>query len=258
MATGLRFERLANGQIWRWYEQLTGETVHIKAPITFYDDFVGTALGDLWWTAVDAGAATQAYVTATAEPGGVVALTLTTEDLAQDAAITFNDVLAYRMGSTTVTTRFLQFECRLKVKVLPTTGTEEVEMFWGLGSAADVGAPTSIAQHMGFMVSSDVDSGGQLMCSTDDNSTDTTDQDTTVNLVADDQYRIYRIDASDLTSVRFYVDGVDKTPATMTMAGLTAGIDGFQPIVSVGKDKSSNNTGTGTIECDYVRVWGTR
>lgn len=271
MPTGQRYERLADGQIWRYFERSTGETVHVRAPVNFYSDFVqgapsGVMVNGTPFHAIDANDATQVTLVATDEPNGVMQLALTNADEDQTAAVSFSDLVSLHMGSTTVTTRYLQFECRLKMKVLPeadtAAGGEESEVFWGLGSAIDR-TGVSIAQRMGFYILGTGTGLGAISITTDDNVTDSGAIASGTTATADDQYRIYRVDASQgldsTVGVKFYIDGARVASGTIfSMAGLLANVDAFQPIVQVSKEYTGANDALGTIELDYVRCWSIR
>ena len=76
-----------------FYNSSNGETLLALAPY-FHDDFNGPALNTFNWTALDAGAATEAIVSG---ENGVLALTLTSEDLDQTAGIYFGDICPFRL-----------------------------------------------------------------------------------------------------------------------------------------------------------------
>jgi hypothetical protein len=94
-----------------------------------------------------------------------------------------------------------------------------------------------------------------LLTESDDTTNNNDDTATGLTTVVD-TYGIYRIDFTDLTSVKFYVDGVRVSAATtFDMSNLSAAEKIMQPYFSL--DKASG-TGVGTLQIDYVRLWGPR
>lgn len=258
MATGIRHERLAGGQIHRWYERSTGETVKIQAPVNFYEDFLVQTVALSGMTSLTDGTPTTEELVQTAGHGesmGVYDADMSVADETQSCGVYFGDTLPFSIGNVTgPTTTYLQFECRVNVETLPTTGTEFGHAFFGLMEAMDTDPFTSDIQ-CGFLLNSNVGAGATLNICYDDATNTSNAVDTGVTLVADDQYRIYRIDFSDPTSVLFYVDGVNVTPSTIAMDDLTQATDCFQPVVSMSKTSSEAH---GEMQIDYVRVWGIR
>ena len=68
-------------------------------------------------------------------------------------------------------------------------------------------------------------------------------------------WRIYRIDCTDVTSIKFYIDG-NQVAATTTFAYEATGADAIlQPAVGLYK---ASGTGVGTVQVDYIRAWQNR
>jgi hypothetical protein len=100
-----------------------------------------------------------------------------------------------------------------------------------------------------------LDASGALDVETDDGSTNTDDTSTGLTLVAGTYY-IFRIDFSDLTDVKFYVNGARYAASTThDLSALTATTGLFQPYFSIDKAVS---VGVGTMDVDYVKIWGAR
>ena len=247
MATGQRYERLNTGQIWRRFERSTAETVQIFAPVVFYEDFCGDAVPDNRWTLLDTSSAGDTLPDViTDEPNGVCDIKLDATSEAQVSGLSFGDIMPF---GTNVdgSEEGLQFECRLKVKVLPTSGTTAL---WGL-SAAHNTTVDSNTHHAWFRL----DGSGAIKIETDDTTNDNDDVATGTTAVADDQYRIFRIDLSDLDNVKFYIDGTRVAASTtFDMSNLLV-TERFQPYFCILK---ASGTSVGTLEIDYCRVWGTR
>jgi hypothetical protein len=234
-----------------WYDGSTFETIFTNFPVTFKDDFLGYKLDKYvanentsakWHTLVTSGATAPALVAN--DPNGVVQVTLDATDEAEQQALYWGDQLSLKP------TQGLIFEARVAFKVLPTTGTETTRAAFGLASGNNA-TLDNVATNAWFRV----ESGAQtaLLFESDDGTTDDDDNAAGVTLVAE-VYHVYRIDMTDITAVKFYVDGV--LVGTTSMAALTSAV--VQPLFTVQKAKSSANTGTGTLYIDYVEIWQNR
>lgn len=230
-----------------FYDDSTYETVQAMAPIWFKDDFIGHQQGigslgntvDLWET-VDVAGATEALLADT--ESGVFRLYLNAGgNEAEDAVLYFGDQTVIDVLND------VQFETRLSVTVAPGTGVRAV---WGMCGDHNLDKDT-VAESAWFSL----DAGLDLCCETDDGTTNTDDQDTGTDLVAG-AYHIYRIDFSNLSDVKFYVDGSRVLgTTTFDMDALTTTTGLFQPYFSL--DKATGSVG-GTLDIDYVAFWGSR
>jgi len=235
------------------YDKSTAESVVPMFPIVFYDDFLGadTAIpaggseesGCKWATKIVANGTVAKEADAI---GGVMALALTNADEAQGAGLYWGDQESLSLE------KGLIFEARVTFSVLPTTGTETVQAVFGLAGAYNV-TPDTIDCNAWFRVESAAKTA--LLWETDDNVTNDDDNDASTVLVAG-TYNIYRIDATDTSAVKFYVDGV--LVGTGSMAGLTGAVGNVQPYFMVSKAKTTAQTGTGTMKIDYVRIFQDR
>ena len=227
----------------RFYDSATDETVHVNAPLWYKEDFLGEGgleLGNTVdrWAVVDVGDATEAMVADTAT--GVFRTHLHATSEAEDAVLYWGD-------QTTISVlNDVQFETRVNVSTLPTTGVRGV-----FGMCGDHNlAKDSVAESAWFSMSA----SGVLNCQTDDTTNDETASSGTT--VVAGTYYIFRIDFSVISDVKFYINGVRvATSTTYDMSNLTATEAFFQPYYSL--DKASG-TGVGDIDIDYVAIWGRR
>jgi hypothetical protein len=232
-----------NNGLLEFYESSTHErTLPAGAPVTFEDDFIGKAIDTTnRWTAIDVSAAGLTTPVLTADGlNGVVGLPLDSTSEAQESGLTWGDqrTLGLNQG--------LVFEARVAFSVLPTTGVAAV---WGL--AADKNATDdSVTENFWFRAQA----SGAILAESDDTATDNDDKATGITVVAN-EYRIYRIDCTVPTDIKFYIDGVRVAASTtFTAAGASATL-AVQPYFHI--DKASG-TGVGTMIVDYVRVWQKR
>lgn len=234
-----------------YYDAQTFETLDVLKPVKFVDDFLGYQLAlaesgnQARWATVATNLNTSPGLVAD-EPNGVVQITVDSDDNAEQGVLYWGDNTSLDLS------KGLIFETRLTFETLPTTGTETVAAVFGL--ADDTGATLDdIATNLWFRVESSAQTA--LLIEGDDGNTDTDDQDASTTLAAG-TYNIFRIDCSDTTDVRFYVDGTYV--GSIALADLTAAEAKVQPYFSVQKAVSSANTGTGTMYIDYVKVWQDR
>lgn len=240
------------------------ETIRRESAVQFYDDFEGPDFaipaagsqesGCMWVKKiVGAGPPTLAKVADMA--GGVIACTLTADDQKQDAALYWNDQLTLPLNTAAVSGAVgcgLIFEARVRLAVLPTTATAvTARAIWGLAGAwADNAVSATRA-----IFSCEGGGDGLIKASTDDNTTDS-GLITTATSVTAAQWATYRIDLTDPTSIKFYIDGTRvASGTTFSMIGAPTASVVLQPYVSVMK---TNKAGVATLYVDYVRVWHDR
>jgi len=236
-----------------FFDDVTHETIHGMFPIHFYDDFLGYKFNKYIanentvapWTTVVTDMNLAPLLVAN-EPNGVVQITLDVDDITQQGVIYWGDQLSLDIS------KGLIFEFRATFNVLALTGTETVQAVMGVASATGA-TLDNIATNAWFKVESAANT--VLLYESDDGDDDDNDNAAGITLVAD-TYHIFRIDFTDVTNVRFYVDGA--LVGTTSMATLSAAEAKVQPYFCMSKTKSAANTGTGTIYLDYVKIWQNR
>jgi len=189
-----QYSRFTSGRPVYW-DDATGEIVQTLYPIQIYDDFLGEAYGTVFWgtteTNLNTGIALSDDVT-----NGALAIILDSDDNSEIGALHFGDNLGLSINQGLV------IEARLTFTTLPTTGTETVQAVWGVASAHNATLDT-VSINAWFRLESGANT--TLLWETDDDTTDDDDNSTGITLVAS-TYNIYRIDFTDLTAVKFYVD----------------------------------------------------
>jgi len=227
-----------------YYDPSTFETLDILKPIRFVEDFLGAAGGGPYdgttvWNVVDVGDATEAITADSAN--GVFKLHLAATGEAEDAVLYMNDNKTFDVGSGLI------FETRVNVAVNIGTGVTGV---FGLAGDHNL-AKDSVTEHAWFRLQA----SNAVLVETDDTTNDNDDVATGVTAVAG-TYNVFRIDFTDLTDVKFYIDGVRvASGTTFDMSNLTAGEQQMQPYFSL--DKASG-TGLGDLDIDYVKIWQDR
>lgn len=222
-----------------YYEGDTFETDLAVAPLRFKDDFHGKAFDTTnIWTARDTGAATEALVSSGAN--GILALALDATSEVQVAGVDWGD------SRTLVLNQGLVFEARIKLSVLPTGSVVACVGLCGNYNAA----VNTVAESIWFRA----DGSGALTVETDDTVNETSQVATGVTLTTAD-WAVLRIDCSDPTSVRFYING-NQVAASTTFNMNQVPALALQPVARIGKEGAA--TSVGTLHVDYIAVWQKR
>jgi hypothetical protein len=234
------------------------ETVMRLSPVPFFEDFIGADNGagfpgkyiagentTALWRTVETNL-NLAIATVNDAASGIVQITADADDNAELGLLFHNDNLQFRLNQG------LLFECRAALNVLPTTVAGELtSVIFGLGSAT-AAVPDNVAVNAWFRLEGT--GTGAVLWETDDNvAVDDDDNPTGVSVIAT-AFHIFRIDCTDWTTPKFYIDGV--LVGTGNMAALVA--PSVQPYFRVDKQWAAANTSLGTLYIDYVRIWQNR
>lgn len=240
--------RWVNG-ILTFYDSVTHEQLGPQAPLVLYDDFVGagkvvipvaaSAESGMGWVKKLVGAAPTTVVGLADAANGAIECALTSDNQKQDAGLYHDDQRGFDL------TTGLIFETRIKISVLPTDVAEAV--FGVLGDWAD--GPDNITYSVFFTA----DGSGEIFCELNDAATPLTDTSGVTVLATD--WHTYRIDATNVADVRFYIDGVHVATGTTFVYAATGADAILQPYLGLYK---ATGTGEGKIEVDYVRIWQKR
>jgi hypothetical protein len=225
-----------------FYDGSTHETVLPLAPIVFFDDFRGAAYDSNIWLYNDANEATQAL---SADASGVhdVVLALAANETQQEAGLGWQgNALGWDIS------KGLIVEFRMKLTVLPTLVAEAHIGVLGEALVDDqqISSADDYAEHCVFSF----DGNGVAIINADDGTNETTAAATGITVV-NTAYHIYRIDFTDDSNVRFYIDGADVTPAAgVDMSDIASPF--VQPVAFLTKH---DGAGVGTMNVDYIKVW---
>jgi hypothetical protein len=257
----LRSRNAATGDAQTEYDALTGETIQRYAAVILDEDFCGPghttiptqgapATGYAWVQRIVGAAPPTAAVVAN-YPGGLVRLALTATSEAEEADLYANDQLNWDM------TKSATFECLVANHVLPSVAA--VEFVFGLQSAW-VSGPDNASFYAQFQQSG---SGTINMRTKDGVNTLTgavagwtapaiaTGVSTAYTGMQVDVFHNFRIDATDVTNVRFFIDGVEvSTKGQFTFAATGASAI-LQPYFAVYK---ASGTGVGSLDINSVQL----
>ena len=242
----LRSRNAATGDAQSEYDAATAETINRYTAVVLDEDFVGPShtagiptaatVGYPWIKkTVQTGGAPSVAAIANAA-GGVVRAALDATSEKQEASLYAADVLNWDMTKSAI------FEARVSNHVVPSAAA--VEMVFGLHSVW-IDGPDNAAFYADFQQLA----SGALNMRTKDG-VQTLSNPTGI-VMAVDTFHILRIDATDPTNVRFFVDGAEvSTPHQMSFAATGANAI-LQPYFSVYK---ASGVGVGSLDIDMVQV----
>ena len=227
-----------------FYDGSTFETLMTGFPVQYIEDFLGVAGGGPFdgttkWNVVDVGTATEAIVADSSN--GQFLLHLAADNEAEDAVLYHGDNKTFDVGNGLI------FEARVNMAVAPGVGVCAV---FGMCGDHNLDKDT-VTEAAWFRFDA------SLVCKVEtDDTTNNNDDIATGHTAVAGTYDIYRIDFTDLTDVKFYINGTRvASGTTFDMSNLTAGEQQMQPYFSL--DKTSG-TGLGDINIDYVKIFSNR
>lgn len=230
-----------------FYDASTFETYKVMGANEFIDDFHGADLvipatgsdeSGCKWTSKIVGAAPPTVAKTADAVNGEIACALTADSQKQDAALHMDDQLTFSLAQGVI------WEARVKLSVLPSAAAV-IASFGLWGAWGDGGS----AYRVGFTAEGD----GVIDCESDDNATDT--QATSGVTVTTADWKIYRIDATTQSNIKFYIDGARVAASTTFANAASAANAKCQPHFGMYK---ASGTGVGTMLVDYVKVWQNR
>lgn len=246
MTTIVKSRNDTDGHSRSFYDRNTDETVVRFQPVQVDEDFIGAghssiptfgspATGYPWVqkTVKTSGTPTVAIVANSA--GGIVSLALDATSEAQEATLYANDQRNWDV------TKNLSLDIRGGFSVVPGALVEAV---FGLQSAW-ASTPDTAAQYVRFQASA----SGAINMQTKDG-TNTLSAATPITMAAA-AFSVFRIDASDVTNVRFFIDGIEYSTKGQFSFAATGSSAILQPYASVYK---ASGTGLGTLQIDMIQV----
>ncbi len=237
MTTRSRFA----GGILTFFDRTTRETVKPLAPVLFYDDFLGNALNTNAWGTRDTspiGTTIEAVVADAAN--GVVQLALDNTNEVQLAGIDWAD------QRTLVLNQGLILEARFRLSVLPSAAS----VIAVLGLQGDHNADVDVvAESIWFRA----DGSGAITVENDDTIHETSKVATGITLTTAD-WIIGKIDCTDISDVKFFINGNRVASGTTFNMSQVAGL-ALQPVARVSKSAAAT---LGTMQVDYMRAWMNR
>lgn len=228
-----------------FYDSTTFETVRPVAPIYFFDDFLGTAIDTNFWTDLDLNSATT-----TAPPASIFVCEIGQVHENAAAGLYSKDDKPWNID------KGLIFECRMAIHTAPTLTTEI-----GMGMINDSYGADSMrfmladecAKYAFFGLYTSSGSGLVPIIRTDDATAASGIVSTATTLVLDTYY-VFRIDFTDSSSVKFYINGAQVASSTTFKMNTAANLM-VQPWICVYKHDDATTAAAGEFYLDYVRIW---
>ncbi len=225
----------------RFFDSVTYQTVHALAPVSFFEDFNGKdTIPPENWTYIDVSSAGNTTPILAADvANGVLRLPLDSTSEAQESGVTWNN------QRPLVLNKNLNIEMGVSLQTLPTLLGIGV---WGLAGDKNAVADT-VAESIWFRV----DGNGVVTVESDDTANEQAVISTGVTFTAG-QKKIFRIDCTDIASIKFYIDGVQVASGTTFNMSTTPTL-ALQPYVHLAK---ASGAGLGVLDVDYIRIWANR
>lgn len=238
-----------NAGVQTFYDSATFENMFAMAPIFYDDDFMAagkqafptTGTQGIDWVkklVQTGGTPTVAGVASAA--GGQVQLAIDATSEKQEATLYWVD------NKHLDVTKGLVLEARAKLNVLPSAAG--VQAVLGVASSWIDGPDNNT-----FYLELGATANGAILCRSQDGVNQKSVASGITVLATD--FHIYRIDATDPTDVKFFIDGV-QVSATSAIAYAATGANAIlQPYFSVYKP---SGVGVASMTIDYFRAWMNR
>jgi hypothetical protein len=220
------------------------------AALQYRDDFIGagsqvipaagSAENGADWVKKIVGTGPPTVAAVANAAGGQIACALTATSEKQDAALYWDDKKAIDVTKGAV------FEARFQLSVLPSAAG--VQAVVGLASNW-IDGPDNNTCYLQIGATAN----GALLARSFDGTT-TKSVAAGVTLLTTD-WAILRIDATDVTDVKMFINGVQVTATGLINFAATGSLAVLQPYVGMYKP---SGTGVGTLTLDYVKAWMNR
>jgi hypothetical protein len=242
----LRSRNAATGDAQSEYDAATSETINRYTAVMLDEDFIGPShtaglpttatVGYPWIKKTVQTSGVPAVAAVANAGGGIIRASLDATSEKQEASLYAADVLNWDMTKSTV------FEARVSNHVVPSAAA--VEIVVGLHSAW-IDGPDNASFYADFQQLAN----GTVNFRTKDGVQTLANASTVVMAV--DVFHNFRIDCTDPTNVRFFIDGVEvSTKGQMSFAATGANAI-LQPYFSVYK---ASGVGVGTLDIDMIQV----
>lgn len=238
-----------NAGVQEFYDSATHERLLRLSALQYYDDFLGASLvipaagsaeSGMDWVKKIVGAAPPTVAGVADAIGGQVACALTADSQKQDAGLYWGDSLGIDVTKGAVV------EFRFKLSVLPSAAG--VQAVIGLTSDWIDGADANTC----YLELGATANGALLVRSFDGVTTISAAAGVTLTTA---DWAIGRIDATDLTDVKMFINGVQVTTTGQINFAATGTLAVLQPYSGMYKP---SGTGVGTIVTDYFKIWMNR
>lgn len=233
-----------------FFDDVTQERMARMSSLQYRDDFLGagsavipaagSAESGVDWVKKIVGAAPPTVGALANAVGGQIELALTSASQKQDAVLYWGDAKSIDITKGAV------LEARFKFSVLPSVVAVQAAI--GLFSDWIDGPDNNTA----FVSVQALGTGALIIKSYD--GTTTVNAAAGVTLTTSD-WALVRIDATDITDVKIYINGALVTTAGQINFAATGTLAVLQPYAAMYK---ASGTGVGTMLVDFVKIWANR
>jgi len=244
----LRSRNAATGDAQSEFDASTNETISRYTAVIIDEDFVGPShaaaggiptaatVGYPWIQKTVKTGGTPTVAALANAGGGIVRCALDATSEKQEATLYAADVLNWDMTKSAI------FEARISNHVVPSAAA--VEMVFGLHSAW-IDGPDNASFYADFQQLA----SGAVNFRTKDGVQTLSNASGVVMAV--DAFHIFRIDATDPTNIRFFIDGAEVSTSKQMSFAATGANAILQPYFSVYK---ASGVGVGTFDLDMVQI----
>lgn len=238
------------GGVQTFFDDVSFENVFKMSPFQYRDDFIGpgstvipaagSAESGVDWVKKIVGTGPPTVAEVANAIGGQVACTLTSTSEKQDAALYWGDKKAIDV------TKGVVFECRVNLAVLPSAAG--VQAVFGLASDWIDGPDNNTC----YLQVGATANGVLNVRSFDGTTTKSVAAGVTV---INTDFVTLRIDCTDVTDVKMYINGAQVTATGLINFAATGTLAVLQPYFGMYKP---SGVGVGTLKVDYAKIWMNR
>jgi len=235
----------------RWVSR-SGPGDYVTLSSDFLQDAGQTAV--LPWSVTEAGS-TSATGDFIESPDGVLRLLHSTDNAAEAMLLSLGGTHAVSPTKEPI------FEARVKVNLSTDSAYAAASVYEVIVGMATAGSAVSVsaaafdgfADNVGFRLGGGAQATNSIFMESDDGTTDNDDKDSGIDFTAG-SYHVYKIDMTDTSDVRFYVDGVlANNGNTFDMSEIAAG-DHLEPFILFARTNAGGTERAHSLDIDYVNV----
>ena len=187
-------------------------------------------------------------------PDGVFRLAHTAVDEAQSNLLSLG-------GTNAISpTKEVIFEARVKVNLATDSAFDASSVYEVIVGMATAGSAVSasaaafdgFADNVGFRLGGGAQSTNSIFLESDDGTTDNDDKDSGIDFTSG-TYHTYKIDMTDISNVKFYVDGVSANNGNTFDMSAIAATDYLEPYILFARTSDGGTERAHSLDIDYVK-----
>ena len=235
----------------RWVSR-SGPGDYVTLSSDFIQDVGETPV--LPWVVTEAGStsATGDFIDA---PDGVLRLLHSTDNAAEAMLLSLGGTNAISPTKEPI------FEARVKVNLSTDSVFEDGSVYEVIVGMATAGSAVStsaaafdgFADNVGFRLGGGAQETNSIFLESDDGTTDNDDKDSGIDFTAG-SYHVYKIDMTNTSDVKFYVDGVLANNGNTFDMDQIAATDYLEPFILFARTNAGGTERAHSLDIDYVNV----